>query len=76
MNSIHKGGASLNTFQKLRKEAGITQEELAGKLQIDRSTVAKWESSMSLPRSDLLPKIAKVLGCTIDELLKSEQKIN
>lgn len=61
----------MNTFQKKRKDACITQEELANMLQIDRSTVAKWESSTSLPRSDLLPKIAKALNCTVDELLKA-----
>lgn len=53
-----------------RKAAGITQNELADTLRIDRSTVAKWETGKAYPRAALLPKIAQVLGCTIDELLQ------
>ena len=54
----------------IRKKADITQEQLAKKLKIDRSTVAKWETGESMPRADNLPRLAKILGCTVDELLK------
>ena len=53
----------------LRKNAGITQEELAEKLNIDRSAVAKWETGQALPKAERLSQIAKTLNCTIDELL-------
>lgn len=53
-----------------RKAAGITQNDLADALCIDRSTIAKWETGKAYPRAALLPKIAQVLGCTVDELLK------
>ena len=52
-----------------RKEKGFTQDDLAVELGIDRSTVAKWETGKAYPRASLLPKIAEILGCTVDELL-------
>ena len=53
----------------LREAAKLTQDALAEKLQIDRSTVAKWETGDALPRAAMLPKIASILGCSIDALL-------
>lgn len=58
----------------IRKAAGVTQKQLADELAVDRSTIAKWEGGASLPRAELLPKIASILGCTIEELLKEEPK--
>lgn len=52
-----------------RVNAGLSQERLANLLKVDRSTVAKWETGKSMPRAVLLPKIAKILGCTVDDLL-------
>lgn len=53
---------------KARLAALCTQVELAGKLGVAQSTVAMWESGKAYPRADMLPMIAKALGCTIDEL--------
>lgn len=50
---------------------GITQDQLAEKLGVDRSTVAKWELGKSYPRTSLLPRISEVLGCTVDELFEN-----
>ena len=58
-------------IKNIREKKGITQQELATSLGVSQSTVAMWETNNSLPRTDKLPAIAKVLGCTIDELLKS-----
>ena len=52
----------------LRDKAKLTQEELAEKLGVDRSTVTKWETGGALPRASMLPKIASILGCAIDDL--------
>lgn len=52
-----------------RVNVGLSQERLANLLKVDRSTVAKWETGKSMPRAELLPKIAKILGCTVDDLL-------
>ena len=53
----------------LREKKEMTQSELAVRIGIDRSTIAKWETEKSSPRAELLPKIAAILGCTVDELL-------
>ena len=59
-------------IKKKRLEAGFTQIDLANKLEIDRSTVAKWETGESFPRAEKLIQLAEVLNCTIDELLREE----
>lgn len=56
-----------------RNELNLTQLDIARGLGVDRSTVAKWETSKSLPRTELLPKLAEILDCTTDELLGIEK---
>lgn len=58
------------TFKEARIKAGLTQEEVAQKLGLNRSTIARWETGIGLPRADSLADIADVLGCTIDDLLR------
>jgi transcriptional regulator with XRE-family HTH domain len=55
--------------KSLREKQNLRQEDLAAMMNIDRSTVAMWETGKSLPRADKLPQLAAILGCTIDELL-------
>lgn len=52
-----------------RDTLGLTQLDIAKKLGVERSTVAKWETGQSFPRAELLPKLAQILDCTTDELL-------
>lgn len=59
----------MNAFAIKRIKAGLNQEDVAKALQLDRSTVAKWETDKAYPRSALLPQLAKLYQCTIDELL-------
>ena len=47
---------------------GVSQNELASRVGVGQSTVAMWENNSNLPRADKLPEIAKVLGCTINDL--------
>lgn len=61
-------------LQKMRIAVGLSQKKLAAKLDVDRSTVAKWETGKSKPRADMLIKLAAILGCTVDELLCDENK--
>lgn len=63
----------MSVIQRKRTLVGLTQEELAKKLSVDRSTVAKWETEKSLPRAGVLIKLAKIFGCTVDELLVKEK---
>ena len=55
-----------------RRSKNLTQQQLGDIMGVKRSTVAMWESGTSLPRADLLPKLANTLGCTVDELLRPQ----
>lgn len=52
-----------------RKERKFTQEELAAQLDVSAQAVSKWENDISCPDISLLPKLAQLLGCSVDELL-------
>ena len=56
-------------FSILRKKKGLTQEEIAEKLGVSRSAVAKWESGASSPNIELVESIAIYFNVTFDELL-------
>lgn len=64
---------NLNNIKAMRKRAKITQAALAEQLGISQSTVAMWESQDNLPRAGMLPELAKILNCTIDDLLKYDR---
>lgn len=57
------------SFKTAREKSGLTQRELAVELNIDQSTVSLWEVGKTQPRAKLLPQLAKIFGCTVDELL-------
>lgn len=56
-------------FKVLREKANLTQAQIAEALNIGQSTVSMWESGENLPRADKLPQLARLLNCTVDELL-------
>ncbi|MBS5135888.1 MAG: helix-turn-helix transcriptional regulator [Oscillospiraceae bacterium] len=58
----------MEAIKRLREAAGLSQDTLARTLQVDRSTVAKWETSGVYPRGDKLPELADALCCSIDAL--------
>ena len=58
-----------NRLQKLRKENGYSQEELADKLGISRQAVSKWERAESSPDTDNLIILARLYNMSLDELL-------
>jgi transcriptional regulator with XRE-family HTH domain len=60
-------------LQELRKNRGLTQEELAEALYVSRTAVSKWESGRGYPSIDSLKEISKYYSVTIDELLSSEK---
>ena len=55
-------------ISRFRKEKRMTQVDLGEILGVSNQTVSKWESEMSMPDVMLLPKIADVFECSIDEL--------
>ena len=63
-------------LQELRKNKGLTQEELAEALYVSRTAISKWESGRGYPSIDSLKEIAKYFSVTIDELLSSDEVLN
>ena len=63
-------------LQKLRKQKGLTQEELAQKLFVSRTAVSKWESGRGYPNIESLKEIANFFSVTLDELLSGEELLN
>jgi len=59
-------GENLKT---LRKNKGITQEELAARLNIVRQTVSKWEKGQSVPDAEMLVKLADIFEVPVSQLL-------
>lgn len=55
---------------ELRKDCGMTQKELAGRLYISDKAVSKWETGHSVPDITLLVPLAEILGVTVTELLE------
>ena len=60
-------------LQELRKQKGLTQEELAESLYVSRTAISKWESGRGYPNIESLKEIAKFFGVTIDELLSGDE---
>lgn len=59
---------------KFRKKAGLTQRQLADLVEVDQAAVSNWELGKSAPQRKTLPKIAKALGCEIEDLLSDEEE--
>ena len=63
-------------LQQLRKQKGLTQEQLAEQLFVSRTAVSKWESGKGYPNIESLKYISKFFSITIDDLLSSEELID
>ena len=59
----------------LRKEKGLTQEELATHMGVSPQAVSKWENDQTCPDISALPKLARLFGVTVDELLEGKQEL-
>ncbi|MBR4832570.1 MAG: helix-turn-helix transcriptional regulator, partial [Butyrivibrio sp.] len=69
MNQIDIGKFIANC----RKEKGLTQAQLAEKLNITDRAVSKWETGKSLPDSSIMLELSNILGVTVNELLSGER---
>lgn len=65
-----------NNIKRFRKMRGISQEELAAKLNVVRQTVSKWETGLSVPDAEMLTHIADVLDTSVNALLDEETNID
>ena len=65
----------MNNVAKLRKKAGISQQELGRLSGVPQGVISLIESGVTqFPRLDTAAKLARALGCTIDELFREPQK--
>ena len=60
-------------IKALRKERGLTQKELAERLNVSEKTVSKWETGNGLPDVGLMLPLSKELGISVNELLSGER---
>ncbi len=70
MNQIKIGGF----LKELRKEKGLTQEQLAEKFNVARRTVSRWETGSNLPDLDILIEMSDYYNIELRELLDGERK--
>ncbi|MBR4889819.1 MAG: helix-turn-helix transcriptional regulator [Clostridia bacterium] len=70
MNNVKVG----QFISEKRKALGMTQQDLAEKLQITNKAVSKWETGDGMPDIQLLKPLSTELGVTIDEILNGEEK--
>jgi len=66
MNTVYIG----NGIQVVRKEAQMTQQELADKLGIPRPLLSYYENGRSIPDYQLVVSMAEALGCTVGDLYR------
>ena len=62
-------------LMKLRKEKGLSQEELAQELNVSRQAVSKWESNSAYPETDKIVQICKLFNTSMDELIGLKEGI-
>lgn len=61
-----------NKLKKLRKENGLSQEDLANQLGVSRQSVSKWENGQGFPETDKIIMMSSLFGVSIDYLLKED----
>ena len=61
-------------FKELRKEKGLTQEQLAERLRVSRRTVSRWETGSNMPDLDILIEMSDYYEVELRELLDGERK--
>ena len=77
-----KGGVTMlaENIKTLRKAKGLSQEELAIRLNVVHQTVSKWEKALSVPDADLLIQLADIFEVSVSDLLgteiPNEQEVN
>ena len=68
-----KEDTTLRGLRALRRRAGLTAAQLAARMGYTRTTIYYWETGQSWPSSEELPKLARILGCSIDDLFREQE---
>ena len=63
----------LNNLEKLRKSAGLTQQELSESAEVSRKSINAIENGIYVPSTVLSLKIAKTLNCSVEDLFQLPQ---
>lgn len=63
-----------NKIKESRTLNSMSQEDLADKLNLERSTISKWETNKSTPSIDDITKLSEIFNISVDELLVSREK--
>lgn len=58
----------------LRVKQGLSQEQMAAKLNVSRQTIYKWETNLAIPRADHIVAIVKLFDISYDEVFKEENE--
>ncbi len=59
----------MDKFKEMRQRRGLTQDQVSAALGTTKNTVWRWENGLRSPDLEMLRRLSKVLGCTIDELV-------
>ena len=62
----------MKALKELRRAAGLSQRELADALGVSYTAVNKWELGRSWPAAPMLPRLANILECSLDDLYAGE----
>lgn len=57
-------------LRELRQQAGLRQVDVAKKLRVDQAAVSKWENGVNPPHRKYHRQLARLYGCTVDDLLR------
>jgi transcriptional regulator with XRE-family HTH domain len=66
--------AVMKRLPELRRAKGWSQDALARRLKVSKGTVARWEQGSTLPRTQLLRRLARVLGVSVEELFEAPKE--
>ena len=66
----------MNGFVRMRKRAQMSQESVALAINVERSTIAKWETGVANPRVSTLVALSNLYHCEISDLLADDKPIN
>lgn len=63
----------MTSLQVLRKAKSLTQEQLAERLNVNRTTVTMWETGANTPPTRYLLPLAAILECSVEDILREQE---